>query len=171
MNQQHLIHLKTKSLLDSLIKVGRYKFNRKLNVSDRLLNQTLAEDITDGKKVVLEKGTVITKANINELNEALAKGFGLVDAKINEELDSFGKVQIVKIADPADKKKKLLVIGNDQSIDIKRLTISDVYAAVSYYLNLLHGVGNYDEIDHLGNRRIRQVGELLQNQFRLFVKE
>ena len=152
-----------------LSKVGRYKFNRKLNVSDRLLNQTLAEDITDGKKVVLEKGTVITKANINELNEALAKGFGVVDSKINEELDSFGKVQIVKILDPSDKKKKLLVIGNDQNIDIKRLTISDVYAAVSYYLNLLHGVGNYDEIDHLGNRRIRQVGELLQNQFRIGV--
>ena len=152
-----------------LSKVGRYKFNRKLNVADRLLNQTLAEDITDGKKVVLEKGTVITKANIGELNEALAKGFGVVDSKINEELDSFGKVQIVKIADPSDKKKKLLVIGNDQNIDIKRLTISDVYAAVSYYLNLLHGVGNYDEIDHLGNRRIRQVGELLQNQFRIGV--
>ena len=152
-----------------LSKVGRYKFNRKLNVSDRLLNQTLAEDITDGKKVVLEKGTVITKANIGELNEALAKGFGVVDSKINEELDSFGKVQIVKICDPADKKKKLLVIGNDQNIDIKRLTISDVYASVSYYLNLLHGVGNFDEIDHLGNRRIRQVGELLQNQFRIGV--
>ena len=152
-----------------LSKVGRYKFNRKLNVADRLLNQTLAEDITDGKKVVLEKGTVITKANINELNEALANGFGVVDSKINEELDSFGKVQIVKIVDPSDKKKKLLVIGNDQSIDIKRLTISDVYASVSYYLNLLHGVGNYDEIDHLGNRRIRQVGELLQNQFRIGV--
>ena len=152
-----------------LSKVGRYKFNRKLNVSDRLLNQTLAEDITDGKKVVFEKGTVITKANIGELNEVLAKGFGVVDSKINEELDSFGKVQVVKIQDPSDKKKKLLVIGNDQNIDIKRLTISDVYASVSYYLNLLHGVGNFDEIDHLGNRRIRQVGELLQNQFRIGV--
>ena len=65
------------------------------------------------------------------------------------------------------RRKKLIVIGNDQTIDSKRLTISDVYAAVSYYLNLLHGVGNYDEIDHLGNRRIRQVGELLQNQFRI----
>ena len=152
-----------------LSKVGRYKFNRKLNVSDRLLNQTLAEDITDGKKVVLEKGTVITKANIGELNEALKNGFGVKEVKINEELDSFNKVQEVKICDPADKKKKLIVIGNDQTTDIKRLTISDVYASVSYYLNLLHGVGNYDEIDHLGNRRIRQVGELLQNQFRIGV--
>ena len=152
-----------------LSKVGRYKFNRKLNVSDRLLNQTLAEDIKKDGKVVLEKGTVITKANFDILTGALASGFGLVDSKINEELDSFGKVQIVKILNPTDKKKKMLVIGNDQSIDIKRLTISDVYASISYYLNLLHGVGNYDEIDHLGNRRIRQVGELLQNQFRIGV--
>ena len=152
-----------------LSKVGRYKFNRKLNVSDRLLNQTLAEDIKVDGNVVLEKGTVITKANIAELNEALKSGFGVVEAKVNEELDSFNKIQVVKIQDPSDKKKKLIVIGNDQSLDIKRLTISDVYASVSYYLNLLHGVGNYDEIDHLGNRRIRQVGELLQNQFRIGV--
>ncbi len=152
-----------------LSKVGRYKFNRKLNVSDRMLNQTLAEDITIDGKVVLEKGTVITKANLAELNEAVKAGFGLTEVKINEELDSFDKVQIIKIVDPSDKKKKLSIIGNDQSIDIKRLTISDVYASVSYYLNLLHGVGNFDEIDHLGNRRIRQVGELLQNQFRIGV--
>ena len=119
--------------------------------------------------MVLEKGTVITKANIAELNEALKSGFGVEEAKVNEELDSFNKIQVVKIQDPSDKKRKLIVIGNDQSLDIKRLTISDVYASVSYYLNLLHGVGNYDEIDHLGNRRIRQVGELLQNQFRIGV--
>ncbi len=152
-----------------LAKVGRYKFNRKLNVVDRLLDQTLAEDITNNGEVVLEKGTKITKANIDVLKEALANGFGVVEVKINEELDQYNKVQIVKIFNPSDKKKKLLVIGNDQTIDVKRLTISDVYASVSYYLNLLQGVGNFDEIDHLGNRRIRQVGELLQNQFRIGV--
>ena len=152
-----------------LSKVGRYKFNRKLNVIDRLLNQTLAEDVKVDGKVVLEKGTVITKANINELAEALKAGYGVTESTINEELDTFGKIQTIKIVDPSDKKKKLIVIGNDQDIDIKRLTISDVYASVSYYLNLLHGVGNYDEIDHLGNRRFRQVGELLQNQFRIGV--
>ena len=103
------------------------------------------------------------------LKEALANGFGMKEVKVNEELDQYNKVQIVKIFSPNDKKKKLDVIGNDQSIDVKRLTISDVYASVSYYLNLLQGVGNFDEIDHLGNRRIRQVGELLQNQFRIGV--
>ena len=152
-----------------LAKVGRYKFNRKLNVADRLLNQVIAEDITNNGEVVLEKGTQITKANMDILKEALANGFGLTEVKVNEELDQYNKVQIVKIFSPNDKKKKLDVIGNDQSIEVKRLTISDVYASVSYYLNLLQGVGNFDEIDHLGNRRIRQVGELLQNQFRIGV--
>ena len=152
-----------------LARVGRYKFNRKLNVVDRLLNQTLAEDIMDGDKVAFEKGTQITKANLNELKDVLAKGYGVKEAKANLELDTFNKVQEIKIVDPSNKKNKLIVIGNDQSIDLKRLTISDVYASVSYYLNLLHGVGNFDEIDHLGNRRIRQVGELLQNQFRIGV--
>ena len=153
-----------------LSKVGRYKFNRKLNVVDRLLDQTLAEDIcNEDGEVVFEKGTKITKANISELAEILKGGFGVVDATVNEELDSFNKIQVIKIVDPVDSKKTQLIIGNDQSLDIKRLTISDVYASVSYYLNLLHGFGNFDEIDHLGNRRIRQVGELLQNQFRIGV--
>ena len=152
-----------------LAKVGRYKFNRKLNVLDRMLDQVLAENVTNNGEVVLEKGTKITKANIDVLKEALANGFGLKEVKVNEELDQYNKVQIVKIVNPNDKKKKIDVIGNDQSIDVKRLTISDVYASVSYYLNLLQGVGNFDEIDHLGNRRIRQVGELLQNQFRIGV--
>ena len=152
-----------------LSKVGRYKFNKKLNIVDRLLNQTLAEDIKSNGKVVLEKGTVIDKNNIDKLKKALAKGHGVKEVKINEELDKYGKVQEIKIVDPTDKKKKLIVIGNDQTITEKRLTISDVLASVSYYLNLLHGVGNFDEIDHLGNRRIKQVGELLQNQFRIGV--
>ena len=153
-----------------LAKVGRYKFNRKLNVIDRLLNQTLAEDICDKDGVVVfEAGTQITKANLDQLKEVLSQGFGLQEVTVNDELDTYNKVQIIKIVDPTDKKKKLIVIGNDQNIDVKRLTISDVYASVSYYLNLLHGVGNFDEIDHLGNRRIRQVGELLQNQFRIGV--
>ena len=152
-----------------LAKVGRYKFNRKLHVLDRLLDQTVAEDIIDENEVVISKGTKITKTNIDVLKKALLSGFGITDVKINQELDEYNKVQIVKIYDPSDKKKVISIIGNDQTIDVKRLTISDVYASVSYYLNLLHGVGNFDEIDHLGNRRIRQVGELLQNQFRIGV--
>ncbi len=150
-----------------LAKVGRYKFNKKLNILDRLLGQKLGEDIVVDGEVKFAKGTLITKANMDDLKKILDDGYGLTEVKINEELDTYNKVQIVKVLDPKDSRKTLIVIGNDQSIDIKRLTISDVYASVSYYLNLLHGVGNFDEIDHLGNRRVRQVGELLQNQFRI----
>ena len=152
-----------------LAKVGRYKYNKKLNIVDRLMGQTLAEDIKVKGKVVFEKGTVIDKSNIEKITKVFSDGYGVKQATINLELDQFDKVQEIKILDPNDKKKKLIVIGNDQSIDVKRFTISDFYAATSYYLNLLHGVGSYDEIDHLGNRRIRQVGELLQNQFRIGV--
>jgi len=152
-----------------LAKVGRYKFNRKLNILDRLLNQTLAEDIKIDGEVKFAKGTKIDKDVLLELKDIFADGYGVIEAKINEDLDTYNKVQEIKIVNPEDKKKTLTVIGNDQTLEVKRLTISDVYASVSYYLNLLHGVGNFDEIDHLGNRRIRQVGELLQNQFRIGV--
>ena len=152
-----------------LAKVGRYKFNRKLNVLDRLLNQTLAEDIKVNGEIVVAKDTLVTKDVLDTLRPIFEDGYGVREAKINEELDGFNKIQEVKIYNPNNKKEKLTIIGNDQTLDVKRLTISDVYASVSYYLTLLEGVGEYDEIDHLGNRRIRQVGELLQNQFRIGV--
>ena len=152
-----------------LAKVGRYKFNRKLNVIDRLLGQTLAEDIKVGKDIVIAKDTVITKEVLDTLRPMLEDGYGVREAKINEELDNFKLIQEIKIYNPNNKKEKITVIGNDQTLEVKRLTIPDFYASVSYYLCLLAGVGNFDEIDHLGNRRIRQVGELLQNQFRIGV--
>ena len=150
-----------------LAKVGRYKFNRKLNVTDRLLGCTLAEDIKVGKKVVAAKGTVVTKEVLESLKPVFKEGYGLKEALINTELDTYNNVQVVSVYSKLDPTKVVKIIGNDQSIDIKRLTISDIYASVSYYLNLLEGIGNFDEIDHLSNRRVRQVGELLQNQFRI----
>ena len=152
-----------------LAKVGRYKFNIKLNVLDRVLNQTLAEDIVvDGEKKV-EKGTVVTKDVLEVLKPIFENSYNVKEVKINEELDNYNKIQTITIYKPGSKKEKMVLIGNDQTIDSKRLTISDFYASCSYYFNLLEGVGNFDEIDHLGNRRIRQVGELLQNQFRVGV--
>jgi DNA-directed RNA polymerase subunit beta len=152
-----------------LSKVGRYKFNKKLDVCDRIYNQVLAEDIKVDGKVKFAKGTLVDREVFNELKELLHNGLNLVEVKINDELDSYNKVQIVKVYAPNDKEKIVKIIGNDPSITVKRLTISDIYACVSYYLNLLQGIGHIDEIDHLSNRRVKQVGELIQNQFRIGV--
>ena len=152
-----------------LAKVGRYKFNRKLNVIDRLYDCILAEDIKVNGELKFEKGTLVTKEVLEELKPIMADGYGVKEVLINEELDAYNKVQIVKVYSKNNPEKVVKIIGNDQSIEEKRLTISDVYASVSYYLNLHEGIGSYDEIDHLSNRRVRQVGELLQNQFRVGV--
>jgi len=150
-----------------LAKVGRYKFNKKLNVLDRLLGCTLAEDIKDGKKVIASKGTVVTKDVLEALRPIFANGYNVKETIINEELDEYNKIQTVKVYNKENSEEIITIIGNDQSIDTKRLTIPDVYASVSYYLDLLYGIGNIDEIDNLGNRRVRQVGELIQTQFRV----
>ena len=152
-----------------LAKVGRYKFNKKLNVVDRLLGCKLAETIKDGEETVAESGTVVTKEILEKLKPVFKGGYGKVDALINNDLDTYGTVQIVKVYSKTNPEKIVKIIGNDQDIDVKRLTVSDIYASLSYYLNLLDGIGHFDEIDHLSNRRVRQVGELLQNQFRIGV--
>ncbi len=150
-----------------LAKVGRYKFNRKLNVLDRLLGCTLAEDIKVGNETIVEKNTIVTKEILETLKPIMEDGYGVKEVLVNTDLDTYNKIQIVKVYSKNHPEKIVKIIGNDQSINIKRLTISDVYASVSYYLNLLEGIGTFDEIDHLSNRRVRQVGELLQNQFRI----
>lgn len=150
-----------------LAKVGRYKFNKKLNVLDRLQGLTLAEPIIDGKKVIAESGSVVTKELLEALKPLFANGLNVHDIKINEELDDYNKVQTVKVIDPLDAKKTITLIGTDGSVDVRRLTIPDVYASLNYYIGLHYGIGSDDEIDNLGNRRVRQVGELIQNQFRI----
>ena len=150
-----------------LAKVGRYKFNRKLNVKERLLGCVLAEDIVVDGEVIVKKDTLVTKEVLEEIKPYLDNGYGKCEVMINEELDSHNVVQIINVYSNVDKSKVVRIIGNDSSMDLKTLTISDVYASFSYYLNLMEGIGNLDEIDHLGNRRIRQVGELLQNQFKV----
>ena len=150
-----------------LAKVGRYKFNKRLNITDRLLNNTLAQDIVVDGETIFTDGTKITKEVYEKLQELLENGYGRVTVKTNEELDTHNTIQVLYLYSPKDPTKKVKVIGNDQTLDTRILTISDVYATVSYYLNLLEGIGHDDEIDHLGNRRIRQVGELLQNQLKI----
>ena len=148
-------------------KVGRYKFNKKLNVLDRLLNAKIAQDIEIDGEVIVKKGTVITKDILETIKPYFENGYGVKEVTINEELDTYNKIQEVLVYSNDEDEKVIKIIGNDQTIDTKRLTISDVYASLSYYICLLYGIGKYDEIDHLGNRRVRQVGELIQNQFRI----
>ncbi len=150
-----------------LAKVGRYKFNKKLNVVDRLLGTKLAEDVKVDGEIIAKNGDIITKEILNKLKPIFQNGYGKKETLINNELDTYGTVQIVKVYSKTNPDKIVKIIGNDQDIDIKRLTVSDIYASLSYYLNLLDGIGSFDEIDHLSNRRVRQVGELLQNQFRI----
>ena len=148
-----------------LAKVGRYKFNKKLNVCERLLGCTLAEKIKF-EDIEIEKGTLIDKKVLATLKEVFSKGYNLKETITNMELDDYNKIQTVLVYNKEDKKKTIKVIGIDTKTDEKRLTIPDIYGAVSYYLNLHDNIGNTDEIDNLGNRRVRQVGELIQNQFR-----
>ena len=150
-----------------LAKVGRYKFNQRLNITDRLVGKVLAQDIVIDGEVKFADGTLLTKEVVLELDKYLKDGYGMVEAKINTDLNDANMIQVLYVYSPINPKKKVKVIGNDQSITVKTLTISDFYASVSYYLNLMDGIGHDDEIDHLGNRRIRQVGELLQNQFKI----
>ena len=151
-----------------LAKVGRYKFNKKLNVCDRLVGCTLAEDMKDEKgKVVVAKDTLITKDILETMKPLLQAGYGLHDVLIHEELDTYNKVQEIKVYDKNHPDRIVPIIGVDQSVTERRLTIPDIYASVNYYLNLHVGIGNTDEIDNLGNRRVRQVGELIEKQFQV----
>ena len=150
-----------------LAKVGRYKFNKRLNITDRLLNNTLAQDIIVDGETIFTEGTKITKEVYSKLQEILKNGYGREEVKVNEELDNHNIVQVLYVHPEKFPDKKVKLMGNDQTLDTRTLTISDVYASISYYLNLLDGVGHDDEIDHLGNRRVRQVGELLQNQLKI----
>jgi len=150
-----------------LARVGRYKFNKKLNVLDRLLGMTLKEPIVDNKTTVVESGTVITKEILEKIRPLFENGLNVKDSLINEELDDYNKIQTVKVMDPLNEKNTITLIGIDPSIDVRRLTIPDVYASLSYYIGLHSNIGGVDEIDNLGNRRVRQVGELIQNQFRI----
>src|SRR5699024_5756170 len=110
-----------------LAKVGRYKFNKKLNVLDRLAGLTLAEPIINNQEVVAPAGSVITKELLETLKPLFAEGLNIKEAKINEELDDYKNIQTVKVVDPLDEKKTITIIGTDTSVDVRRLTIPDVY--------------------------------------------
>jgi len=155
-----------------LANVGRYKINKKLHIKNRLFNQRLAESLADPEtgEIIAEKGTVLDRRNLDRILPALEKNinfksFNPVGGVVEEEVI----LQGIKIYAPGDENEKVInVLGNAYVAEpIKNITSSDIIASISYFFNLLHGVGDTDDIDHLGNRRLRSVGELLQNQFRI----
>ncbi|WP_423363220.1 DNA-directed RNA polymerase subunit beta [Mycoplasma sp. P36-A1] len=158
-----------------LTKAGRFKLGKKLNVMDRLFEKTIAEDIIDvNGDVIVEKGTFISKEIYNRIRPAMEAGANMVEVPTNLELyreeDMISKpTRVQKVAIYVDNEEKRIVniIGTDTTSDNKYVTISDMLATVSYLLTFIDGIGDEDDIDHLGNRRIKSVGELIQNQCRI----
>ncbi len=155
-----------------LANVGRYKINKKLHLKNRLLNQRLAETLIDAEtgEVLAEAGQLIDRRLLDKLIPFLESGINAhvyrASSGVTEEANV--NVQEIRIFSQIDDGKPIKVIGNGQ-IDksVKHIQPSDIIASISYFMDLLHGVGATDDIDHLGNRRLRSVGELLQNQFRI----
>ncbi|ANZ61453.1 DNA-directed RNA polymerase subunit beta [Secundilactobacillus paracollinoides] len=153
--------------------VGRYKTNKKLVLKNRLLGLTLAETLADPDtgEVLTAKGTVIDKDVLHTLTPYLDReDFKTVTYTPSDEAVVTEPVtlQIIKVQSPDDPERELPVIGNGHiDLKYKHITPADILASVNYFFNLQEGVGSTDDIDHLGNRRIRSVGELLQNQFRI----
>lgn len=155
-----------------LASVGRYKMNKKLHLKHRLFNQTLAEPIVDIEtgEIVAEEGTLLDRRNLDQIldvleNNANQKVFTLENGLLDEPIE----IQSVKVYVPGDEEKRTTtIIGNAfPDEEVKCITPADILSSISYFFNLLAGVGFTDDIDHLGNRRLRSVGELLQNQFRI----
>ncbi len=176
-----------------LAKVGRFKFNQKLSLASRIAGKVAFEDIIDPStgEVLVEKDNTILKEVAEEIQNT---GLNIVDIKVNDKkvrIIGNGTVNIhnfvtdvdisdlhfkeevnyevlKSILDTTDKKDlhKVLAERKEELIP-KHITNEDIIASINYLLNLDHGLGTIDDIDHLGNRRIRCVGELLQNQFRI----
>ena len=155
-----------------LANVGRYKMNKKLHIKNRLFNQTVAETLVDPEtgEILVEKGTVIDRRTLDRLIPHLENGIGFQTiSQVGGVLEGDITLQSIKIFAPNDEaQREINVISNAYIEDaIKNITPADIISSISYFFNLLHNVGNTDDIDHLGNRRLRSVGELLQNQFRI----
>ena len=176
-----------------LAKVGRYKFNQKLSIANRIKNQVAFEDIMDKEtgEVFVTAGEIITPEVAENIQNA---GINIVDIKLGDKkirVIGNGTVNIYKVLPNVDLSKlhfkenvnyEVLknIMENTSEEDLvktlserydelvpKHITTEDIIASVSYLLNIHQGLGKKDDIDHLANRRIRCVGELLQNQFRI----
>ena len=173
-----------------LAKVGRYKYNKKLDLSSRIENKVAFDDIINSEtgEVIVEKDTVISPEQANEIQNA---GINIVDLKVNDkkvrvigngtvDLKAFVDSDEINIKEKVNyavlknilettEEKDLVKVINERKDELvpKNIVTEDMLASINYLLDLQYGLGSIDDIDHLGNRRIRCVGELLQNQFRI----
>ena len=161
-------------------KAGRFKIKEKLGIYNRLENVTLAEDlISKDGEIVFEKGHTLSVKDVVKLREEnFFEGNPNHNHQVsfNSSLDNHGVVTIVRVFNPniekyKEEEKKLAeittIIGTDLSVDLRHITIADILASFSYMLNIIDGIGEEDDTDHLGNKRVRCVGELIQEKFRL----
>ena len=177
-----------------LARVGRYKFNKKLHLKNRIRNMVLAEDVvsTVTGEIIAEKGTKVTVDIAEEIQNA-AVSYVMVETEERvERVLSNLMVDITKYVDCDPKElgiteavyypvlKSILDEYQDKADELfdalkrnvhelvpKHITVDDIFASINYNMHLEYGIGKDDDIDHLGNRRIRAVGELLQNQYRI----
>jgi len=155
-----------------LANVGRYKINKKLHIKNRLFNQRLAESLVDTEtgEIIAEAGQMVDRRLLDEIMPHLEKSVGFRTYHVaNGVLDANDiPMQTIDVFSPIEDGKVVKLIAN-ANIDksVKNVTPADIISSISYFINLLHGIGSTDDIDHLGNRRLRSVGELLQNQFRI----
>lgn len=155
-----------------LANVGRYKMNKKLHIKNRLFNQRLAESLVDAEtgEIIAEAGQMVDRRLLDEIMPYLEKSVGFRTYHVgNGVLDANDiPMQTIDVFSPTEDGKVVKLIAN-ANIDksVKNVTPADIISSISYFLNLLQGIGSTDDIDHLGNRRLRSVGELLQNQFRI----
>lgn len=149
---------------------GRFKFNRKLGIYNRLVGRIIAEDLisSDGE-LVYPEGTELTKEIVQKLQDEkfFENGAHTVSLDLNPKLDDHTNVNILKVYTSEKKEKVATIIGTDLNCDLDHVIMPDMIATISYFMNVMDGFGDTDDIDHLGNRRIRCVGELIQNQFRI----
>ena len=164
-----------------LQKVGRFKYNVKLDVLQRAKGLTLAEDIIAKEDIFSDEtgellfnagdriasyGDIITGKVLENLKKARSAYRYKVDLGNTLCEDPYNEILTVNVV-KHEKSETVKIIGNDQRETCLHITMSDILATASYYLNLYQNVGTLDDIDHLGNRRLRLIGELLKNQIRI----
>ena len=179
-----------------LAKVGRYKFNKKLALKNRISGQVLAEDVVDAStgEILAESGTLVTRELAESIQNAAVPFVWIQGEERNIKVLSNMMVDVTSYVDIDKAEAKKLgitelvyypvlekILEENESLDEikealhrnatdlipKHITKEDILASINYNMHLEYGLGNDDDIDHLGNRRIRAVGELLQNQYRI----